>query len=540
MMRSRLKSRKPRFGGNSWLLLLIVALLGLSIWVMTPSGTSVFHRQKDNLGLRLGLDLQGGISLGYQAQFPEGTDSAEKPGLMKVAADRIRKRVDAYGVTEPVVQVQGDDRIIVQLPGMTDTEQAQSLIQQTAFLEFREVETNGSSAATLKDYLGGSRTDFFDSGVSGTRVFAHAVGAGEPTPSVAILRKNESGVFEYLDNNGNALDPATLTDSDKAAYSWMPAVGTVSGEVIALTGGNLTKAQANVNTTQAGATEIAVDIEFNSDGASIFDQIAGRDEPKTPPLNMAGIFLDNQPVSTPEFKTTSFGGKAQISGGGMTWNEAKLLAAQLTAGRLPVELKVIYQPRTVSATLGADFTQRAFLAIWIVLLIVGLFMMLYYRLLGGVATVALLIYAILVLAIYKAIPVTLTLAGVAGFIVSLGMAVDANVLIFERMKEELRAGRTLKAAIETGFSRAWPAIRDSNITTLIACGILYWFGSSVVASSAVMGFALTLAIGVAVSMFTAIVTTRTFLLFFLSGPWAAKRLTWFGVESRSGVEKRDA
>ena len=538
-MQRRPISKRPRFGRNGWLLLLILALLGVSVWMLSPSGTSVRHKQPGNLGLTLGLDLQGGISLGYQAQFPEATEPADKPGLMKVAADRIRKRVDAYGVTEPVVQIQGDDRIIVQLPGMTDITQAQSLIQQTAFLEFREVEMNGSSGYTLKDYLDGNRADFFNSGISGTRVFAHAVGVGEATPSVAILRKNESGVFEYFDNNGNTLDPATLTDSDKSALSWMPAVGTVSGEVIALTGGNLTKAQANIDTTQAGATEIAVDIEFDGSGGSIFDQIAKRDYQKTPPQDKLGIFLDNQPISTPNFNTSSFGGKAQITGN-FTWSEAKLLAAQLTAGRLPVDLKVIYQPRTVSATLGADFRHRAFLATLIGVLAVGLFMMLYYRLPGVVAAVALIIYAIIVLAIYKAIPVTLTLAGIAGFIVSLGMAVDANVLIFERMKEELRAGRTLKAAIETGFNRAWPAIRDSNITTLIACGILYWFGSSVVASSAVMGFAFTLAIGVVISMFSAITVTRTFLLIFPSGPWATKRLAWFGVEAKSGVEAENA
>ena len=192
----------------------------------------------------------------------------------------------------------------------------------------------------------------------------------------------------------------------------------------------------------------------------------------------------------------------------------------------------------MSATLGETFTQGAFLAGWIGLLVVALFMILYYRLPGVVSALALVIYAIIVLAIYKAIPVTLTLAGIAGFIVSLGMAVDANVLIFERMKEELRAGRTLKAAIEAGFNRAWPAIRDSNITTFIACGILYWFGSSIVASSAVMGFAVTLFIGVAISMFSAIVVTQTFLLLFLTGAWATKRLGWFGVEAKPGVEAK--
>jgi len=165
------------------------------------------------------------------------------------------------------------------------------------------------------------------------------------------------------------------------------------------------------------------------------------------------------------------------------------------------------------------------------LLLVGLFMILYYRLPGVVAAVALLIYAVIVLAIYKAIPVTLTLAGIAGFIVSLGMAVDANVLIFERMKEELRGGRTLKAAADVGFSRAWPAIRDSNITTFIACGILYWFGSSIPTATVVMGFAVTLFIGVALSMFSAIVVSKTFLML-LSGGRFAKRLSLYGVEAK--------
>jgi preprotein translocase subunit SecD len=201
-------------------------------------------------------------------------------------------------------------------------------------------------------------------------------------------------------------------------------------------------------------------------------------------------------------------------------------------------LKIIYQPTQVSPTLGVEFAHRAYLAALAGFLVVALFMMLYYRLPGVLSALALVIYAIIVLAVYKAIPVTLTLAGVAGFIVSLGMAVDANVLIFERMKEELRAGRTLKAAVETGFNRAWPAIRDSNVTTWIACGILYWFGSSIPSATIVMGFALTLAIGVAVSMFSAITVTRTFLLLF-TGSWATKRLTWFGVEAKSAVETKD-
>lgn len=197
---------------------------------------------------------------------------------------------------------------------------------------------------------------------------------------------------------------------------------------------------------------------------------------------------------------------------------------------MPLKKPPLYESE-VSATLGADFINKAVLAGAIGLGVVVLFMLLYYRLPGALASLALLVYVALVLAIFKLIPVTLTLAGLAGFILSIGMAVDANVLIFERLKEELRGGRTLKAAVETGFNRAWIAIRDSNISTFIICGILYWFGSRIVDSPPVMGFAVTLAIGVAVSMFSAIVVTRTFLRF-STGRRAARNLTWFGVEAR--------
>jgi preprotein translocase subunit SecD len=208
-------------------------------------------------------------------------------------------------------------------------------------------------------------------------------------------------------------------------------------------------------------------------------------------------------------------------------NEATRLSKQLNAGRLPVPLEIIYD-QTVSPILGADFIDMSLKAGLIGIVLVMLFMILYYRLPGLMASLALAFYGALVLALFKLIPVTLTLAGIGGFVLSIGMAVDANILIFERMKEELRAGRTLGAAIETGFNRAWTAIRDSNITTFIVCGILYWLGSSIVASAPVMGFALTLVIGVAVSMFTAIVVTRTLLRLFV-GTHLAQRTPLFSV-----------
>jgi preprotein translocase subunit SecD len=201
-------------------------------------------------------------------------------------------------------------------------------------------------------------------------------------------------------------------------------------------------------------------------------------------------------------------GKGRITGN-FTLDEARNLVIQLNAGALPLPV-IIEEERTVDATLGADSVRKSVIAGEIALLIVALFMVLYYRALGVVASIALFVYTLLTLAIFKMIPVTLTLAGIAGFILSIGMAVDANILIFERMKEELRTGRTVTAAIESGFGRAWPSIRDSNISTLITCGILYWFGSNF-GASIVMGFALTLAIGVLVSMFSAIVVTRSIL-----------------------------
>ena len=282
-----------------------------------------------------------------------------------------------------------------------------------------------------------------------------------------------------------------------------------------------------------------VKIAWDDDGWSIFNDIAARlnphySETSADPRCRLGIVLDSELISSPRMEESRYSGSAQITGN-FDADSAHMLAIQLTSGALPMPLVISYGPMNVSATLGADFTQRAFIAILVGVLIVGLFMILYYRLPGVVAALALVMYTVVVLAIYKLIPVTLTLAGIAGFIVSLGMAVDANVLIFERMKEELRAGRTVKAAIDAGFHRAWLAIRDSNITTFIACGILYWFGSSIPTATVVMGFAVTLFIGVAVSMFSAIVVSKTLLLV-LAGSRLSKRMVLFGVEER--VEAR--
>jgi preprotein translocase subunit SecD len=307
-----------------------------------------------------------------------------------------------------------------------------------------------------------------------------------------------------LDSSGNPIwIPATAVDS--------------SGQEVPLTGKYLQRNAKVVFTQNTNAPEVA--FNFNSEGATLFSQITGRLIGK--PL---GIFLDNQLISSPTVK-------AQIGASGVIENipldEARNLAILLNAGALPVPLIGPIERQSVDPTLGADSIRKSLIAGMVGLILVIVFMVLYYRLPGALASVALIIYGILMLTLFKLIPVTLTLPGVAGFILSIGMAVDANVLIFERLKEELRGGRILGVAVETGFNRAWPAIRDSNITTIIVCIILYWVGSAL-AEPRMQGFALTLGIGVALSMFSAIIITRTFIRL-LVGTNVADKLPLFGV-----------
>jgi preprotein translocase subunit SecD len=309
-----------------------------------------------------------------------------------------------------------------------------------------------------------------------------------------------------LDSNGNTVwIPATAVDS--------------SGQEVPLTGKYLKRNAKVVFVTNTGAPEVA--FEFNSEGANLFSQITGRLVVGHKPL---GIFLDNQLISSPTVQ-------AQIGASGVIENipldEARNLAILLNAGALPVPLIGPIERTSVDPTLGADSIRKSLIAGMVGLILVIVFMVLYYRLPGVLASAALIIYGILMLTLFKLIPITLTLPGIAGFILSIGMAVDANVLIFERLKEELRAGRVLGVAVETGFNRAWPAIRDSNITTIIVCIILYWVGSAL-AEPRMQGFALTLGIGVTLSMLSAIIITRTFIRL-LVGTNIADKLPLFGV-----------
>ncbi len=502
---------------NLIVLSVILIIFGLALWIILPPQSERLGRQ----GLRLGLDLVGGVHLVYQADFPAKATLEQKTKDMDRALATIQSRIDKYGVTDPIIQQLGTDRILVQLPGFTDIDAAKSLVEQTGFLEFRQVELNAGKPVYLRDYLSSSKPEFFDKKETDSRIFVDA----NDNP-VAYLHKGEGGL-EFIDREGKTVDIIALEKYGES-LSWIPARG---NNDIRLTGEFLEEAVPSV-ATEATGTKAEVNIKWNEEGAKIFDQIAQRiynsGEYGTPQRAL-GIFLDDRLISDPQILVQSYSGRAVITGG-FTVEEAAELANLLTSGALPMPLKKppLYQEK-VSATLGASFIEMSLKAGAIGIALVILFIIAYYRIPGILASLALIFYGALVLALFKLIPVTLNLAGLGGFILSVGMAVDANVLIFERMKEEFRTGRTLGAAIEAGFDRAWSAIRDSNVTTFIVCVILYWLGSSVAASAPVMGFALTLFIGVAVSMFTAIVVTRTLLRLFV-GTGLSKNISLFSAD----------
>jgi len=379
------------------------------------------------LPFKLGLDLKGGVHLVYRADI-SNIEPSETKDAMEGLRDVIERRINLFGVAEPLVQIEEkgllrkaenrEYRLIVELPGVTDVEQAIKMIGETPFLEFK-------------------------------------------------LEKN----------TGTSTEPAFVSTG--------------------LTGRFLKKAILGFNQT---TLEPEVLLEFNKEGAELFAKITRENVGRR-----LAIFLDGAPISTPVIREEIPDGRAQITGR-FTAKEAKTLVQRLNSGALPVPISLISQ-QTIGPTLGEKVLYKGIQAGLYGILLVALFLILWYRLPGLVSVVALAIYTVLVLALFKIIPVTLTAAGIAGFILSVGMAVDANILIFERMKEERRQGKSLSAAISEGFSRAWPSIRDSNISSLISAAILYWM-----ATSMVKGFALTLGIGVLVSMFSAISVSRTFLM----------------------------
>jgi len=412
---------------------ILLAILLLASFIVFPLDKGLLG----NLGVSLGRDLQGGTYLVYEADL-SSIEAGTESDIMKGVANVISNRINPLGVTESSVEIQGENQIVVEIPGVSLTDEQKENLGNTALLEFREL---------------------------------------------------------------------APVDGEE---QWIPATGTIDGEELALTSAYF---KANTSVTKDEYGNIFLIFEWDETGSELSEQITTRLLEK----NLA-IFENGEPLLTEDGdmiapKVSSvITDKGSIEGLGLS--VALTLSEQLNAGRLPVSLEVVYE-ETVTPTLGSDFVNLSLTAGIVGLLLIMLFMCLYYRIPGVVASLALVFYAIVVLAILKLIPVTLTLAGIGGFVLSIGMAVDANVLIFERMKEELQMGRTLGAATESGFNRAWSAIRDSNITTMLVCIILFWVGSSTVEGAQVKGFSLTLFIGVCISMFTAITVSRSLLRLFI-------------------------
>jgi protein-export membrane protein SecD len=479
--------------------------------------------------IKQGLDLQGGVQVLLEADLEPGQQL--ESGALDVAAKIIENRVNALGVVEPLVQTQGERRIIVELPGVGDADQAIATIKETGLLEFIDAGDFFLPAGSIV------RTTYPSLESEGAKTQLVAPESPEIVPPEGSITGTESLT------TGLGIEPPTSVMT--------PSEQTTGGPVITdrvfatiLTGAHL-KAAAVQRDQQTGQFKIA--FELDEEGGQIFADFTGRNIGK-----YASIVLDKEVISSPVIQSTIPDGQGVIQGS-FTLEEAQQLVVQLRYGSLPVALRV-ETTRAIGPTLGQDSVQRSIQAGLVGLTIVLLFMLIYYRLPGFLADLALILYGLVNLAVYMVgwpilliislllivsyfldrediwplilgsilllgtvglaasgfTGVTLTLPAITGFILSTGMAVDANILVFERMKEELRAGRSLSSAIEAGFSRAWTSIRDSNISTLITCAILFYFGSTF-GAGAVRGFAITLALGVVINMFTAITVTRTFM-----------------------------
>lgn len=407
---------------NFWIgFILILGLIGLGAYVSLPSTEQFLGR--DTI-VRQGLDLQGGARLVYELDLSRTNDD-DRTSAIESTRQVIERRVNSTGVTEPLIQpgkLGTKQTLIVELPGITDVNEATDLIGKTAQLDFREADPNSD---------------------------------------------------------------------DK----WLPT---------GLTGKQLSKATIGYDQI---TNKPQINLTFNSEGKQLFADITGRNIGKP-----VAIFLDEELLQAPTVQDKITAGEAIVTSTDWTIQEVKKHVSLLNAGALDVPIKLVEQ-RTVGATLGEDSVKRSLVAGLVGLILVVIFMLINYRVAGIVAVLALLAYTVITFGLFKYIPVTLTLAGIAGFILSIGMAVDANILMFERMREELALGKDIKIAMEESFRRAWPSVRDSNMATLITCAILFFFTTGVV-----KGFALTLAVGVIVSLFSSITVSRSLLrLFALNG-----------------------
>jgi len=414
-----------------------------------------------------GLDLQGGVNLTYQADL-SSVDEPDKSSSMAGLRDVIERRVNMFGVTESVVQIQGQDRLVVELPGVTNVQEAIQMIGETPYLEFLEKRTEEESEIIL----------------------------------------NKITELQAVQENGG--DISQIAD-------WQTAFQNPYFKPTELTGKYLKSSSVVFDQT---TYKPEIQLKFNDEGSKIFEQITERNIGKPLAIYLDGMSIidtsgdgkiDAGDLYAPVVQGKITGGEAVITGD-MSTQKANEIARRLNSGALPVKIGDPISQQKVGPTLGAVSLGKSLIAGIYGFLAVVIFMVLVYRMPGILASIALIIYTAIALSLFKFIPITLSLAGIGGFVLSIGMAVDANILIFSRMREEIKEGKSLSASVDEGFRRAWPSIRDSNFNSLIVCAILFIF-----ATSFIKGFALTLSIGILVSMFSAIFITRILLMIFV-GP----------------------
>jgi len=536
--------------------IMLALLAGLIAYPRAIKKVPPVYNTLNKLKIRLGLDLQGGIHLEYKADLSQ-IEAGKKKEAMQALQDVIERRVNAFGVAEPVIYTTksgSEERLVVELAGIKDIDQAKAMIKETPFLEFKEEDPNQKTVKIPQDVL--------DKMNAKAKVKAEdilkKVLAGADFGKLAKENSEDPGSKEKGGDLGFVKKGVFVPAFDKVLFDDSFKDGTIYSKLVespfgwhiikkiktkkeggkvevhsahiliakkqqpviqkkyiatGLTGKNLEGASLKLQ--NQGLSEPQVTLQFDSQGAKIFADISKRNIKK-----QVAIYLDGKIVSAPTVQTEIDNGQAVINGH-FTLEEAKNLAKKLNEGALPVPISLVSQ-HSVQASLGKISLVKSVKAGAIGLVIVIIFMIIYYRFLGLIASMALLIYTALMVAIFKLSTltpwsITFTLSGIAGFILSIGMAVDANVLIFERTKEEIKNGRSVVKAIEEGFHRAWPSIRDGNYSTIITSLILIGIGTGFV-----KGFAIILVIGVLVSMFTAIVLVKITLTF-LSGDWMEKR-----------------
>lgn len=544
------KKLQLKFAG----IVLLAVMVGLIAYPQSVKRVPYLYETLNKFNVKLGLDLQGGIHLEYKADVTN-IEPAKISEALQGAQDVIERRVNAFGVGEPLVQTakSGNDwRVIVELPGVKDIEQAKQQIKETPLLEFKEegmepqiaemfnsqnAQAKEKAEGLLKEVKAGGDfeqlakensqdpgskekggdLDFVKKGAFVPEfdkvLFEEKLKPGEVYPE---LVESDFGwhIIRLMETRGEGDDLEVRAQHILLSKLNLDQYPQFKYKATGLTGKNLKS--ASVVFQSQGIGEPQISLKFDDEGTKLFADLTKANLGKT-----IAILLDGEIISAPTVQSEITNGEAVITGQ-FTVQEAKELAKSLNTGALPVPLTLVGQ-QSIEATLGADSLRTSIIAGAIGLGAVIVFMLIFYRFLGLVASLALLIYTALMIAIFKFTGITLTLSGIAGFVLSIGMAVDANILIFERTKEEIRNGRTIANSLDEGFKRAWTSIRDGNISSLLTAGILYLMGTGFV-----KGFAAALFIGVVVSMFTAVVITRTMLKFIISD-WIHGRTWMVGV-----------